>query len=384
MVLTLTASDVMTQNFKTINENETLHKALTLFSDDTDVLFVFDNDNNYKGLLTEKTIIRSGLDRQNTKVKKLITHAPKIKKDMPITKCAILMIENEVLQLPVFDNNYKKPMGVVTTGSMLKIASQKVFGNEKVRNVMSKDIIICSPDDTIYQILNLFRQHSISRVPVVSNNELIGVVSMHDLVEKALQLDEHPDLLLITDKKRPIFKLPAENIMTSLVETVKPFENIKETIKKMIKNNISSIIVVDDTNLPIGIITWYDLLEQLASQETSQENVKINIATKLHDIEKSEIINECKRFVEHYKKKIGDGNLYIYIKQYGHTISNKSANIDCRMRLSTNKVTVQAKSNSNNALNAVKICLKHLKARIDKELKKSIEINIKQACNATA
>ena len=52
----------------------------------------------------------------------------------------------------------------------------------KVGEVMTPDPATVSPETPMSEVLELFRQNRISGAPVVENNELVGLVSIEDLL----------------------------------------------------------------------------------------------------------------------------------------------------------------------------------------------------------
>lgn len=52
----------------------------------------------------------------------------------------------------------------------------------KVKEIMSKDLICGAPDDTIDRAINVMAENSIRHLPVVSKKEIVGIISMKDIV----------------------------------------------------------------------------------------------------------------------------------------------------------------------------------------------------------
>lgn len=72
-----------------------------------------------------------------------------------------------------------------------------------------------------------------------------------------------------------------ENWMSKPVVTVKPEDTLYNAIKKMVKNSIGDVIVVDDENKPIGIITERDILKRVLAKKMDFLKVKVgDIMTK--------------------------------------------------------------------------------------------------------
>ena len=57
----------------------------------------------------------------------------------------------------------------------------------KVENVMSKDVITISPEDTILDAATQMAKHDIHRLPVVKNGKLVGIITRADLIKALLE-----------------------------------------------------------------------------------------------------------------------------------------------------------------------------------------------------
>src|SRR5262245_13075760 len=52
----------------------------------------------------------------------------------------------------------------------------------KVSEVMSTELIVCDADDTIERAATLMHEHDVSRLPVVHDGRLVGIVSRNDVL----------------------------------------------------------------------------------------------------------------------------------------------------------------------------------------------------------
>jgi CBS domain-containing protein len=59
----------------------------------------------------------------------------------------------------------------------------------KVSEVMSTEPVICNDDDTIERAATLMHEHNISRLPVVHDGKLVGIVSRNDVL-RAIVMSE--------------------------------------------------------------------------------------------------------------------------------------------------------------------------------------------------
>ena len=85
--------------------------------------------------------------------------------------------------LPVVDAK-KKLIGMITDRD---VSIAQGTRNCRASDLMARDVatspaVSCSLHDTCQEVMHLMRQHQVRRVPVVENGELIGMLSLNDLV----------------------------------------------------------------------------------------------------------------------------------------------------------------------------------------------------------
>ncbi len=114
----------------------------------------------------------------------------------------------------------------------------------KVRDVMTKDVVYIDLPNNRRNVLELFRKHGISSVPVLKNGEVVGIVTVKDLLRK---IEEDQLALLMTPN--PI--------------TVKVNESLKKVAEIFIKNPFRRLPVVEKKRL-VGIVTVRDLIKKIA------------------------------------------------------------------------------------------------------------------------
>ena len=63
----------------------------------------------------------------------------------------------------------------------------------KVRDIMTKDMVIADKDDTILEVAKLMRHHNIGCIPVVENGQkVLGVVTDRDIVMNMARFNSDP------------------------------------------------------------------------------------------------------------------------------------------------------------------------------------------------
>jgi CBS domain-containing protein len=61
----------------------------------------------------------------------------------------------------------------------------------EARHVMTRDVVTCDPDDSIDQVMGTMTRGRFRHLPVVRHGELLGLVSIGDVVKARLEEAEH-------------------------------------------------------------------------------------------------------------------------------------------------------------------------------------------------
>lgn len=107
------------------------------------------------------------------------------------------LVEKNCGSLVVRDENNSQPMvGIITERDILRAccANGKKYGDVKVADVMTKDVVTGSPSDSVAETMGLMTQMRIRHLPVVEGGMLVGLISIGDVVKAQfdkLQLENH-------------------------------------------------------------------------------------------------------------------------------------------------------------------------------------------------
>jgi len=131
-------------------------------------------------------------------VDKGVWDLPLIEKDASIDRVLSMLTVDDHVWI-VESKGSKKLVGIITEHDILNIFSptKKVsyFGLpdkkslhyelfEKAEHIMSGNPVRCEPDEKVEDALNKMVRHRIRRIPVVENDEIIGEMTLHQLVGK--------------------------------------------------------------------------------------------------------------------------------------------------------------------------------------------------------
>lgn len=117
----------------------------------------------------------------------------------------------------------------------------------KVKDCMCGEVCCVKTNATVKEIAKLMEQNHIGCVPVCNEtNEIVGLITDRDIVLRGIACG------------RDINKMVANEIMTTNICTCNENDDICQVEKKMSRNQIRRIPVVDNSKV-IGILTFGDL-----------------------------------------------------------------------------------------------------------------------------
>jgi len=141
----------------------------------------------------------------------------------------------------------------------------------KVKDVMTKEIISVDKDVDLKYVLDLMKKHEITKIPVVEDKKLIGIVTDNIIAYK---------LGSIRKKGIPPSRLHASSVTEKDIEQISPDTDIKTILKKVGEPGPTMLCIVENDNL-LGVITKADLLQLVDSKKLVREimNKKIQIVS---------------------------------------------------------------------------------------------------------
>lgn len=122
-----------------------------------------------------------------------------------VQKTAEIMKEFRIGSLIVTKGT--KLVGIVTERDILNnvVAEGKDPGEVKVEEIMTKEVLMVSPEMDIEEAVDLMMDKKIKKLPVVSGNKLIGIVTATDIITaEPRMLKQLGTLLVFAKKKKPV------------------------------------------------------------------------------------------------------------------------------------------------------------------------------------
>jgi CBS domain-containing protein len=123
-----------------------------------------------------------------------------IRKDATILEAAKLMDKKGIGSLVITEDS--KPVGIITEKDFLKrVIAQERDVNSRVEEIMSAPLITIGKDVGYCEAGEVMAKKKIRRLPVIQEEELIGIITMRDMLPKCVD-----DLLETIDRISSILK----------------------------------------------------------------------------------------------------------------------------------------------------------------------------------
>lgn len=117
-------------------------------------------------------------------IKDLMKRPFVVDKDMDLAEAAKTMSDKKIGSLLFVSGN--KIKGIISEGDLMKNFTR----NSKISQIMEKKVITIGPDEPIDRALEIMRENKIKRLPVTVKNELVGIVTLTDIMANFEALEE--------------------------------------------------------------------------------------------------------------------------------------------------------------------------------------------------
>jgi CBS domain-containing protein len=123
----------------------------------------------------------------------------------------------------------------------------------RVGNLMTIDPVVIGADAQASEAERLLKTYRVSGLPVVSGGVTVGVISQTDLVMA------RSSAMISGNWARMLVR----HLMTTPAVSVHAGTSLARAAKLMVTRHIHRLVVVDDEDAPIGVISSLDLLRML-------------------------------------------------------------------------------------------------------------------------
>ena len=151
---------------------------------------IIDDNNKVIGIITERDILprieNLGVTAGEVMHKNIITSS----RGMVLGDVSKIMVRSRKRRLPVIEND--RLIGIITVFDVLRFLGRGEFKgaladdvlSERVENIMTTDIKSITPEQDISDVVKLANETGFGGFPVVENNELVGIITISDIIKE--------------------------------------------------------------------------------------------------------------------------------------------------------------------------------------------------------
>ena len=136
---------------------------------------------------------------------------------------------------------------------------------QKCSDVMTRDVVTCTPENTIVDVARLMKTEDIGPVLIVdneANNTLVGIITDRDIVLKVIADGQDANTTRVGDA------------MSKKLVTCRADDDINVAMQAMAQFQLRRIPVVEDNMRLVGIISQADVATRVDAPEKTGEVVK--------------------------------------------------------------------------------------------------------------
>lgn len=149
-----------------------------------------------------------------------------------------------------------------------------------IKDIMTKEVITVSENDTVEKCAKLLTTHDLSGLPVLdAEGKVKGIVTEGDLIRRSSRIKapafleilggiiylDNPNKYL--DEVKKSMGHFAKTIMTEDITTIHPDEKIEEAATLLVHQKVKRLPVLDDEGKLVGIVSRKDIMNHLFHKE---------------------------------------------------------------------------------------------------------------------
>ena len=235
-----------------------------------------------------------------------------------------IMTENNIRHIPILDiaaekENNQYFVGIVSQRDVFRqispyldksggIESDRIALQQLLVQIVTRQPKSASPETPIQDIAKMMVENRIDSIPVLYENDLVGIVTATDILKLFVRLHEIGELnrdkpktepkrrfvdLLSSNSDRAAWALSSvlgtvKDIMTEQVVSLQEQDNLNTVMKTMQNGKFRHVPIVDEQNKLIGIISDRDVLRLLPFRKSQRKPQSEIFRAELFDVEPNE------------------------------------------------------------------------------------------------
>jgi CBS domain-containing protein len=123
-----------------------------------------------------------------------------VKPDTSIEQVARQMKQENIGSVPVC-NDRGEALGIITDRDIVIRSVSNDNRPKTAKEIMTKNIVSVDPSMDTHQAALLMAKYQVRRLPVIENNQIVGMLAMADIARKQIYVDEAGDALSAISKQ---------------------------------------------------------------------------------------------------------------------------------------------------------------------------------------
>jgi predicted transcriptional regulator len=130
----------------------------------------------------------------------------------------------------------------------------------QISEIMHQGLVSANINDTVKKVALMMREEDVGAMPVMEDGKPVGFVTDRDIVISCVASGHS-------------LEDPISHAMTEDVITISQDKDVEEATRLMKENKVSRLLVCDQDEKPIGMISLQDLSEGAEDEELTGETI---------------------------------------------------------------------------------------------------------------
>ncbi len=290
---------------------------------------VVTKNDDYFGMIDDREIAKRGIIdiTESYSTGKLARSVPIVRTDTPIQDIINYFYKSSARALPYMKEN--RVLGIVKRDAILRaILSLHLISAMKVKEVMSTPFFSIDSDANIAQARSAMEKNKVSRLVVLSNKKLFGLITYKDIINYTARMRERKSKV---GRSMPESATRVADVCERNLYSIGKEEGVDNAIRSLVEHNISSLLITKGEQ-PLGIITVKDVLEAaLGNGNAPRENIMISGLDDYNEEYREEIVDTINNITDKVDRfsKIKVDNISVNFKR----VKTKGYEITARLEL---------------------------------------------------
>lgn len=322
-------SSIATDEYLEARPDDELGKIQSTFESESPGGILVIENGECVGVVTPQELLRTQTS-DDAAARTAMKAVPRIDRNENVREVARLLVENETRIAPVYVEG--QVWGAITQDAILEAVLENL-DVLTVGEIATRDVVTITEDDTVSEAINLFREHSVSRLPVVEEGQRpAGILITDDLIDFVVRDTDRQTVGDRGGDSPTLRELPVDNVMSEPVQTVTLESTVSEAVSKLLDNDIDGLVVVPEYDERVaGVLTKTDVMRALTYTQEAGTNIQITNIDLLHSMSREEVTQRLEDITDKHRE-LDVHHVHIRLQEHNEELRGRSL-VRCQVRL---------------------------------------------------